>query len=64
MSFSDSLTYTGANKQAEEIRQYWRNRGFSVEVIVEEASLGGQMRVFVIRSDMVNGQPQKRLRKH
>ena len=64
MSFSDSLTYTGANKLAEQIRDYWRNRGFSVEVIVEEASLGGQMRVFVIRSDMVNGQPQKRLRKH
>lgn len=64
MKYSDSLNYSGANKLADQIREYWRVRGYLVEVTVEATSLGGEMRVFVVRSDMINGQPQKKLRRH
>ena len=64
MKYNDSLTYTGANNLAKKITEYWRVRGYAVKTFVEEASLGGEMRVFIVRSDLVNGYPQRKLPFH
>jgi hypothetical protein len=64
MRYSDSLTFTGANKLADQIRHYWRVRGYSVEVIVEDSSSPHRDNIWCVRSNMVNGHPQRKLVRH
>ena len=59
----DGSTYEGAKRHAQLIAAYWAKRGFNVLPTVVDTGTrlnGGKVPVFGVRSDMVNGQPQRR----
>jgi len=60
-SIDDTLTRNGAERLAERIRRYWRERGYDVAVRVEQRSgFSDSMRWarwYVVRSDLVDGLP-------
>lgn len=66
MNTGNYFTKTGAEKLAGKIRSYWTKRGYEVDVRVEsfvpwhDDFVEGKS-VFCVRSDMVNGMPQRRL---
>jgi hypothetical protein len=53
--------YIGCQDSAEElslkVMNFWRERGHTVQVLVEKGPLGKAGPVFAIRSDMRNGMP-------
>jgi len=53
--------YIGHHDSAEElaltISEYWRERGHTVQVLVEKGPTGKAAQVFAIRSDMKQGMP-------
>ncbi|MBY6260669.1 hypothetical protein EI613_01855 [Azospirillum sp. 412522] len=64
----DSFSERGAHELARRIRTAWANVGWDVEVRVEriaseEADDGRSMAHFTVRSDLLNGLPQRRLEK-
>lgn len=58
----DFCNVDGARRLKQRIEEYWRERGFSVEVKLVEAGFVAAMRSARtdVRSDMVNGFPTKR----
>lgn len=58
----DSVTIGGAEELAARIRAYWADRGYEVNTRVElfHHITGKVDKFYVIRSDMVNGLPQRR----
>jgi hypothetical protein len=58
----DFCNVDGARRLKQRIEEYWRERGFSVEVKLVEAGFVAAMRSARtdVRSDMVNGLPTKR----
>lgn len=65
MSDIDWLSESGAHRQAEIIRGYWRVRGYHVNVWVELAEdarkdvIKNGHGVYAVRSNLVNGLPPK-----
>ncbi|KAA0598220.1 hypothetical protein J2848_001447 [Azospirillum lipoferum] len=62
----DSFSERGARELARRIRTAWANIGWDVEVRVEriaseELGDGRSVAHFTVRSDLVNGLPQRRL---
>lgn len=53
MSKRMSLTAKGASKMANQIRSYWRTRGYNIDVWVEKVTRED----FAVRSDLVDGLP-------
>ena len=60
MTTPDYLSRSGAHDLAEKIRRYWELRGLDVRMEALPANFRGNAMVF-IRSDMVNGMPQRKL---
>lgn len=58
---ADNLGEAGAVRLAHRIRQYWYDRGRVVRTRIEKSDGLRQSRVFVVRSDMKNGMPQKKV---
>jgi hypothetical protein len=58
----DFCNVDGARRLKQRIEEYWRERGFNVEVKLVEAGFVAAMRSARtdVRSDMVNGFPTKR----
>jgi len=58
---SDLCDRDGANRLAIQIREYWRKRGFDVDVETREEGFVATMRSARtdLRSDMVNGMPRR-----
>lgn len=58
----DFCNAEGARRLKQRIEEYWRERGYSVEVKLVEAGFVAAMRSARtdVRSDMVNGFPVKR----
>jgi hypothetical protein len=58
----DFCNVEGARRLKQRIEEYWRERGFSVDVKLVEAGFVAAMRSARtdVRSDMVNGFPTKR----
>jgi hypothetical protein len=58
----DFCNVDGARRLKQRIEEYWRERGFTVEVKLVEAGFVAAMRSARtdVRSDMVNGFPTKR----
>ena len=58
----DFCNADGARRLKQRIEEYWRERGFSVEVKLVEAGFVAAMRSARtdVRSDMVNGFPTRR----
>jgi hypothetical protein len=58
----DFCNVDGARRLKQRIEEYWRDRGFAVEVKLIEAGFVPAMRSARtdVRSDMVNGMPTKR----
>lgn len=56
----DSFKQEGSLKLASIIKQYWRDRGYDVSIRVEYfvTAHGG---TYAVRSDLINGMPQRRL---
>jgi len=52
----------GARRLSEKICEYWRERGYDVDIDLVEAGFVAAMRSarFDVRSDMVNGMPRRR----
>lgn len=61
----DFCNVDGARRLKQRIEEYWRERGFNVEVKLVEAGFVAAMRSARtdVRSDMVNGFPTKRAEK-
>lgn len=62
----DTFTEQGARETARQIRSVWRRLGWDVDVRVEriasiEEGDGRSIAHFTVRSDLVNGLPQRRL---
>ncbi|PWC81217.1 hypothetical protein TSH100_28020 [Azospirillum sp. TSH100] len=62
----DSFSERGARELARRIRAAWANIGWDVEVRVEHISSedigdGRSIAHFTVRSDLINGLPQRRL---
>ena len=58
MPDNDNLSHEGAYVLAGKIRAYWMRKGHEVNVWVERFDLArGNMPIWVIRSDMLNGWP-------
>lgn len=62
----DSFSERGARELARRIRTVWANIGWDVEVRVEriaseELGDGRSIAHFIVRSDLINGLPQRRL---
>lgn len=62
----DSFTEQGATELARRIRAAWRRQGWDVTVTVERVASapdaeGRSLAHFTVRSDLVNGLPQRRL---
>lgn len=57
---NDACSKTGAEALAETIRNYWRMRGFTPQVIVQEMPFTPRMRAtsWVVRSTMRGGWPK------
>lgn len=60
----DTLSYSGALRLSRVIENYWATRGYQVEVVLEKISLRHLRVMWVIRSNMINGHPQKKISKH
>lgn len=64
---TDSFSKDGAEQLAQHIREYWQKRGYAADVRVESGwGFMPAMRTgkwFVIRSDMVNGRPRRKLKR-
>ena len=60
----DWCTTEGARRLKQRIEAYWRDRGFEVDIKLIEAGFMPAMRSARcdVRSDMVNGMPQKSAR--
>ena len=58
----DFCTEDGARKLKNKIEEYWRNRGFEVNIDLVDAGFVPAMRSARtdVRSNMVNGMPQAR----
>jgi hypothetical protein len=58
----DFCNADGARRLKQRIEEYWRERGYSVDVKLIEAGFVAAMRSARtdVRSDMVNGMPTKR----
>jgi hypothetical protein len=58
----DFCNVDGARRLKQRIEEYWRDRGYSVDVKLVEAGFVAAMRSARtdVRSDMVNGFPTKR----
>lgn len=58
---SDHCTDDGAARLAAKIREFWRKKGFEVEVDLKEEGFVPTMRSARtdVRSDMVNGMPRR-----
>ena len=58
----DFCNVDGARRLKQRIEEYWRERGFTVDVKLIEAGFVAAMRSARtdVRSDMVNGHPTKR----
>ena len=58
---SDLCTRDGADRLAQQIRDFWRKRGFEVAVETREEGFVATMRSSRtdLRSDMVNGMPRR-----
>ena len=58
----DFCNVDGARRLKQRIEEYWRERGYNVEVKLVEAGFVAAMRSARtdVRSDMVNGLPTKR----
>ena len=50
------LSKTNAKKLAYRLKTYWASKGYLVETSVENSDVG-----WVVRSDMLNGMPQRKL---
>lgn len=59
-----TLTHSGATRLALIITNYWMARGYQPTVTVEPVRISPERNVWGVRSDMINGHPQKKLRKH
>jgi hypothetical protein len=59
----DFCNADGARRLKQRIEEYWRERGYTVEVKLVEAGFVAAMRSARtdVRSDMVNGLPTKRV---
>lgn len=58
----EGVTLEGARRHAQLIAAYWAKRGFDVAPRVEEVASGqphGMALVWGVRSNMVNGMPQR-----
>ena len=55
----DYLSRRGAEELRTRIEDYWHSRGFAVTVDIAPDALFGE-RIWVVRSDMVNGLPRRR----
>ncbi|CAO3447202.1 hypothetical protein [Azospirillum largimobile] len=65
----DSFSERGAHELARRIRAAWAKIGWDVEVRVErlaseELGDGRSIAHFTVRSDLINGLPQRRLERH
>lgn len=58
---SDLCTGDGATRLATQIKEFWRKRGFEVDVETREEGFVATMRSgrTDLRSDMVNGMPRR-----
>ncbi|MEM9168227.1 MAG: phosphoglycolate phosphatase [Pseudomonadota bacterium] len=58
---SDLCTDDGAQRLASRIREYWRKRGFDVDLQTSREGFVSTMRSARtdVRSDMVNGMPRR-----
>lgn len=58
---NDFCTVDGARRLKQRIEEYWRDRGYNVDVKLVEAPFVAAMRSarMDVRSDMVNGFPRK-----
>ena len=58
----DFCNVDGARRLKQRIEEYWRDRGYTVEVKLVEAGFVAAMRSARtdVRSDMVNGMPTRR----
>ncbi len=50
-----------SRKLAARIREYWRSQGYDLTTSVEYLSAGRHGGVWCIRSDLINGIPQRKL---
>ena len=59
---SDFCTFDGAKRLKNKIEEYWKNRGFDVNIDLVDAGFVPAMRSARtdVRSNMVNGMPQGR----
>jgi hypothetical protein len=59
---TDALTYDGARRLAHLIEAYWVDRGFeAITRIEDERYRQGCQDLYCVRSDMINGQPTRKL---
>ncbi len=60
---ADHCNHEGADRIAAKIRDYWRKKGFDVEVDLRPEGFVSTMRSARtdVRSDMVNGMPRRNL---
>ena len=58
---SDLCTSDGAHRLARQIKEFWRKRGFDVDVETRDEGFVSTMRSARtdLRSDMVNGMPRR-----
>lgn len=58
---SDLCTTDGASRLAAQIKEFWRKRGFDVDVETRDEGFVSTMRSARtdLRSDMVNGMPRR-----
>ena len=60
----DHLTELGARELALKIKKFWAVRGYSVRLRVEQIDPAkGRGTMFVVRSDLLDGHPQRLLKK-
>lgn len=64
MSEPDFCSANGARRLKSKIEEYWRDKGFDVEIKLVEAGFVAAMRAARtdVRSDMVNGLPRPKRR--
>jgi hypothetical protein len=59
----DHLTELGARELALKIKKYWAARGYSVSLRVEQVAPDKGGKLFAVRSDLLDGHPQRLLKK-
>lgn len=57
----DTLSRGGAELLARRIEDYWAKRGFKVNTTIKCVSVTDKGTVWIVRSDLVNGFPRKRV---